>query len=176
MAKKSKLTPMPHSLIIKEISRDTRLRPEIVEAVLNRYIDIAVEQIVNEKGFKMKGVFSVNYHMSPQRRSPRGDEIIPPRSYAQLKLSKNVKDLYTLRNLFYLGKEYVINRDTWAGAIRWMWSPEHKEKVAQARREQRANALKAEIPQSFPRGIMQGDKAADGVAVDTYNPFLDDDE
>ena len=176
---------MPHHLIVSEIARDTRVPRELVDAVVNRYLDIVIEQIVNGRGFKMKNIFTVAYHQTPERMSPMGDKLVPPRGYIKIKPSDTLKDLDTVWELFYRDKaDYVITRDTWNGAAKWMRSPEHRGKIASAKEQRLAEYLgrgaAAEGPTSFPKNTPESMNSTPRARVTEadpyYNPLLDDED
>lgn len=107
--------------LIKEISYETLVRESVVEEVLEKFVDIAVEQIVNEGSFSLRGLFSINeYETKGGKIVPGQSKPLEARKTLRVKLSTNIKNLYTLQQGRFSDKPFFINRDNWKSALSWM--------------------------------------------------------
>lgn len=117
--------------LVREIAQDLRLRPEVVDLVLKRFQDIAVESMVNDDKFVLDGLFTVNANDHESRIGPDGKKL-PPQRRLSVKLSTNIRKLYRLQHDKFSDKPGIINRDTWRDALRWQRttgsSPDSKKK------------------------------------------------
>ena len=96
--------------LVRSIAKDLSLRNDVVEDVLNRLTDIAIEDIVNNGEFSIKNFFSIN---SSKWKSYKlnGKEI---KSHFRLKvrISRKLKELY--HNFGKNSENYgLLNRNNW---------------------------------------------------------------
>lgn len=138
--------------LVREIAKDLRMRPEVVDLVLKRFQDIAVECLVNDDKFVLDGLFSVSSSEHEGRLSPSG-EPLPRQKRLSVRLSENIRKLYRLQHDVFLDKEGIVNRDSWRDALKW------KKKT----QKNRPVETLPQVPVS-------------PVATEEYNPLLDDEE
>ena len=115
--------------MVKAISRDILLREEVVEAVLDRFLDLAVEEIVNEGEFKVHNLLSV--HSSDYKGYKSGKGEVPPHRRLNLRLSSGVRRLFAHRNA---NPSASINRDNWREELRRLNSSARKSEKTPVRK------------------------------------------
>lgn len=104
--------------LFRDIAADLGVHPATVDRVVHRFLDIAVESMVNEGEFPLQGIVLVkesDYSPSP---GPNG-ETLPPQKRISVRLSRNIRNLYRLQHDSFSNKPYIINRDTWRDALSW---------------------------------------------------------
>lgn len=104
--------------LIREIASDLRIREEVVDLVLKRFQDVAMERLVNHESFPIDGLFSVTGSDQKSRLGPNG-ETLPSQRRLTVKLSTNVRSLYRLQHDVFSDKPGLVNKDTWRDALRW---------------------------------------------------------
>lgn len=109
---------------IKEISKDTRIKTEIVEIIIDRAIDIMIEQLVNDTKFGILQVFGSNSKMRKGAILPKNSRNTVSGVLADHKILKmfpsfTVKTLFKLQQGRFADKPYIVNRDNWQSAYKW---------------------------------------------------------
>lgn len=143
--------------LIQEIARETHVRPQVVELILERMGDILVEQVVNNESFRWVGLLSITPQHLSERVVPGKEEPVPAGVRPRPRLSDNVKILHRLQQGRFQDKPFIINRDTWRGALKW-WkeNPDERGSIPVLPR--------VESPSLQPQ------------EAEFYNPLLDDDD
>lgn len=105
--------------LVKEIADDLMIRPEVVHAVIARFIDIAMEEMVNNLSFPVRGIVSiVPYRVKGGSLGVNG-EVTRPQTRYRAKFSKGLLTLIRLQQNNYADSPYFVNRDNWRGALKW---------------------------------------------------------
>lgn len=110
--------PLSRDDLVKEIARDVNVPAPLVDLVLRRFMDIAVEEVVNHRSFPLKGLFSLRPYQVKGTVGPNG-ELLPPQERTRLKMSKALGVLIRLQREQFGDKPFFVNRDTWRGALKW---------------------------------------------------------
>lgn len=139
--------------LVKQISEETHIRQEVVSIVIDKFIDISIEEIVNNKNFPLRGFFLLSPYKVKGGFVGINGEISPEQQRVRLKMSKNISTLYKLQNNEFSGSPYFVNRDNWKGALKWSLSR------TKPQRNNKNNQV-----------ILETNNNVD------YNPFLDDDD
>lgn len=122
--------------LVREISRETSLRTEVVEEVLAALTNISVEKIVNNEKYSFLNLFSITTYeldFKVPETELTGDKAGKRYKKTALrgKLSKNLRDLYKLQNEEFADSPYLINRDSWKDALKWLGEGGKKRLVKQ---------------------------------------------
>lgn len=132
--------------LVKRIAKDLYLREDVVADVLDRFVDIAVEEIVNRGEFKLTRLFSVSSVAYKGYESGKG--YVAPHERLKVRLSHGVSRLFQLRQKAYGGSTEVIDRDNWR------------------------EILAEEAPVRAPKTAAE----SAAPTADDFNPLLDEDE
>lgn len=125
MTEKTDQVKFSKKSLVSEIADDLNIRVEVVEAILERFTDIAIEKIVNDEGFTLMNVFSVNPHDEGKLVIPESSngevpsQVVEGRKKIHSRLSRNVRALYRLQNDKFPDKPNIVNRDNWRDALKW---------------------------------------------------------
>lgn len=145
---------LSRSELIAEVSKETGVHYDVVEAVLEKLVDVAVEQVVNGRAFYLKGFFNITHKdYSGGQYLPGSKKKRPPSRVLKIALSPNVKLLYKLQRDRFKDKPFVVNRDTWRAGLKWLMEDPN-----------RAQSPVASDPPSPP------------PTAENFNPLLDEDE
>lgn len=109
--------PMTRRALVREISKGTLVKPDAVEDVLDRFIDIAIEEIANKGVFSMENFFSI-YPVQFKGYKLAGKEI-PDHERLRVKLSKKIRDLRKLKLGELEDEDGIIGRDNWRKAFQY---------------------------------------------------------
>lgn len=148
--------PLTKDELIKVIAQESHVRREVVALVLEKFADIAIEEIVNKGTFRLDNVFTVTEHEVKNLRVPRSryttGGVIPTSTRLSTKLSTTIRELYKLQKEFP-ATPGLVNRDSWKDALKWREEGHHgpAKKTFQT----------PEKPQK---------------TVELHNPFLDEDD
>lgn len=150
--------------MISEISNELNIRSEVVEVVLNKFIDVTIEKIVNNEEFSLMNVFSVSSHREGNAVIPANphsgteSKKIVNRKKLRSRLSRTLRTLYRLQNDQFPDKPYIVNRNNWRDALKWV---------------QEGNKAQSKTTQKEP--IVQRLEEKD-LFMDNFDKFFEDDE
>ena len=139
------MSGLKKEFIVRQISKDLYLREDIVEEVLDRFVDIAVDEIVNTGEFRIHRLLSVS--TADYKAYQAGKGTVPAHKRLKIRLSDGVNRLFKHRMNKLDGAVGVINRDTWRDFL--------SEEVSK----------RDSTPEVLENNINE----------DLYNPLLDDD-
>lgn len=145
--------------LAKEIAKETSLRVEVVEEVLAALTNISVEKIANGEPYSFLNLFTVTHSETKNLKVPASSLTgAPAREYPVKKalrsrLSKNLRTLYSLQTETFAHQPYLVNRDSWRDALKWVRDGGLKKSSKPVKRD--------------PRPVESG-----GV----MNPFLEEDD
>lgn len=115
-----------HTELVKEIAKETSLRTEVVEEVLAALTNITVEKVVNGEPYSFLNLFSVSYNEIKNLKVPGTPgsttstvEYLGKKSL-RARLSKNLRTLYSLQAETFPHQPYLVNRDSWRDALKWV--------------------------------------------------------
>lgn len=125
---------MDRMTFIKEVAHDTNLKPEVVRVVLDRATDIIIEQMVNDRNFRLASVFTskaieVTNKTIPGSRGKTAGGKVAATKRLNLKVSTTLKTLFKLQQEFFPDKPFIINRDNWRSALSWSKTQDYKSKI-----------------------------------------------
>lgn len=127
--------------LAKEIAKETSLRVEVVEEVLAALTNITVEKIVNGEPYSFLNLFSVSFHETKNLKVPHSPvSNTPGREYPvkkslRARLSKNLRVLYSLQAETFPHHPYLVNRDSWRDALKWVREGGLKKSSSPVKRE-----------------------------------------
>lgn len=118
MSETQKLT-ISKSSIVKEVAEDLGIKEELVHRILERFIDIMIEYIVNDPHeFDIKNVVSFSVTQTNVKDLKSGE--IVPTLRISAKLAKTVRNLFHFQHGEMEDHPYFVNRDNWRSAIKWV--------------------------------------------------------
>lgn len=97
--------------LVKQIARDLYLREDVVADVLDRFVDVAIEEIVNTGEFKLTRFLSVSSVDYKGYESGKG--YVEPHQRLKIRLSHGISRLFQLRQKRFGGSTEAITRDNW---------------------------------------------------------------
>lgn len=109
---------MTRERLVNEIAKDTHIRSDVVDIVLARFQDIAMEELANNEAFPMFGIVRVTPYVTRDKVMPSGKRIPAIRSI-KFTVSENVRKLHQMQQRDFPDKPFIVNRDTWRGALKW---------------------------------------------------------
>lgn len=133
--------------LIQRVSKHTDIRTDVVEIILNGFIDIAVEDIVNEGSFGIRQLFEIS-SAEWNGYAINSSEIVPKHVRLKIKLSRAVRELWKARFSDFDGAKGAITKDNWKTILR-----NRNSRIANARSTRKQSEQD-----------------------DNYNPFIDDDD
>lgn len=133
------------SMIIKAIAEDTDIRESVVRTVLDRFTDISIEALANGEYLSWPYIMSVheitrnmNILNTTDTNNPNSRTVVT-KTTLQPRMHQGVKKLHRAQIEHFPDQPYIINRDTWRGALDWIEnSPEYKN-AKRSRFEEEAN-------------------------------------
>lgn len=105
------MTSLKKEIIVRQIAKDLYLREDVVEEVLDRFVDIAIEEIVNKGEFRVHRLLSVSVSDYKAYRAGKGD--VPAHQRLRVRLSDGIHSLFKLRMGKFNGDTSTITRDNW---------------------------------------------------------------
>lgn len=102
---------MKREKIVRQIAQDLYLREDVVDEVLERWTDIAVEEIVNTGEFRFYRLFHVTSMKYKAYEGGMGH--VPAHWRLKIKLSEGVRRLFKMRFSKFSGEDGHITRDNW---------------------------------------------------------------
>ena len=148
---------MTRAELVRALSEDADVRPDVVRDVLAAFTNIAVSEIVNRGAFQMDNLFRIASSEWAGYTAGGGHKI-PPHSRLSVKLPETLRTLYKYHND---NPEIEIGRDNWRPILK---------ELMDAKRSK----LPGEKGTPIPRKSTS--TPVDEVSPDDFNPILDDDE
>lgn len=94
--------------LASRISIHTNVRTDIVEEILDGFIDIVVEDVVNKGEFVLTELFTIT---SKEWKSSTYEK--KPHRRLVIKISHRINELWKMRHNIFNGSTEVINRNNW---------------------------------------------------------------
>ena len=113
---------MRKELLVRRIAKDLFLREDVVEEVLDRFMDLAVEEIVTEGEFKLHRLFSVGSVAYKAYEAGKGT--VPAHRRLRIRLSEGVQYLFKARQA---NPNLVVTADNWRQLLTDRSTPEKAE-------------------------------------------------
>lgn len=108
--------------MVKQIAKDLYLQEEVVEAVLERFIDHSVEEIVNKGEFKVHRLLSISTVAYRGYKAGKGE--VPDHNRLKIRLSEGIHRLFKMRES---DPNLEVTRDNWRGLLSTL-TPVRKQK------------------------------------------------
>lgn len=150
---------MTKSELVRAISENADVRPDVVRDVLSAFTNIAVEEIVNRGALQMDNLFRISNSEWAGYTAGGGREI-PTHTRLSVKLPETLRTLYKHHKD---SPDVVIDRDTWRDVL--------KEQMGQ-RREVRSDP-QPRVGESVTGGTSSTTPTTVDP-IDDFNPILDD--
>lgn len=171
--------------LVRLISSQTLLKEEIVVAVLDSVVDIAIETLTNDDIFVLKNLVT----LTPKTW---GKTIVGNKDHKKelhqskrvvATVSPTIRKLVTLQNTALSDKPGIINRNTWHGALKW-----YKEGLSgsnpfltEISEHSNISTISEQFNNSYARkdestNVEKQNIVEDLVVEEFQNPFLDDDD
>lgn len=99
--------------IVSEIAEDLYLKDAVVEAVIDRFIDIAVEEVVQKGSFRIPFFLTVSTTEYRGFQAGKGD--VPPQKRLKVSISDGVRKLFHHQQSGATGA--TVTRDNWKSRI-----------------------------------------------------------
>lgn len=112
-------------LIVRQIAKDLYLREDVVEEVLDRFVDIAVEEIVAKGEFKVHRLLSVS--TTDYKGYQAGKGAVPAHKRLRIRLSEGVHRLFKLTQA---NPSLEVTRDNWKTVLTTAPGAKKTERVA----------------------------------------------
>lgn len=99
--------------IVGDVSRQSGIRRDVVKDVLDAFVDVAVEKVVNYGSFRIKNLVSI-YATSWRSYVSGSGHTIPPHNRLVARLSSNLRDLFKMKEI---DSSTTIDRDNWRDIV-----------------------------------------------------------
>lgn len=109
----------PRRELISKISKHTDIRADVVEEVLQGFLDVAVEEIVNKGEFGVRDLFSVSSHEWSEYSI--GDKKIDSHDRLKIRVSTKIRNLWKLRNSSEEYRDKYITKDNWRKVYKYFF-------------------------------------------------------
>lgn len=152
---------MTKSDLVRAISENADVRPDVVRDVLSAFTSVAVEEIVNRGAFQMDNLFRIS-SSEWAGYTAGGGRKIPTHTRLSVKLPE------TLRTLFKHRKENpdaVIDRENWRDVLKGLMNVR---RAVRTNPQPRVGESTVDAPSSSRPPAASSD--------DDFNPILDDDD
>ena len=115
--KKIKKTAMSRRELYKEISNDTQLKTDVVESVMNSFVDIFIRECVMTGKFNMNGAFSVDTHVRKESMrynvALKENLLYPETEVLSIKLSPKINSFHRWKKRHENNEKYGMTIDDW---------------------------------------------------------------
>lgn len=109
--------PMSKKALIKEISHVTQLKPEIVESVINAFIDIFIREVIVNGKFLLSNCFSVLTKTKKARKQyvvSKGEyKEYPETKYLTIRLSKKIHGFHRWKQRNEFNEKHGLTIEDW---------------------------------------------------------------
>mgnify|MGYP001096088117 CR=1 FL=1 len=164
--------------MVKQIAKDLFLREELVQEVLDKFVDIAIEEIVNEGDFQIHRLFSIVSREYKGYENSKGR--IPATRRLSIRLSSGVHKLYRFSlkpdNDY---EKYDINRNNWREFLSTIESNEktnaREPMLSETELEKYDTGYKDRIIENNTENHQNKNSKTDNIST-SWNPFLDDED
>lgn len=107
----------PKRDLVKAVSEHTNIRADIVEIILDGFVDVAVEDLMNKGEFSLQSLFNVKSHDWGEYTFGDG-QVSPPKKRLKIRLAHKLHELWKIKEKFFKDSPYAINRHNWKDIYR----------------------------------------------------------
>lgn len=114
------MSRIPRRTLISRISKHTDIRSDVVEEVLEGFLDVAVEEIIEKGEFGFKDLFSISSHAWGEYSI--GDKKIESHSRLKIRISTKIRNLWKLKNSSEEYSKNYITKDNWKNVYKYFFT------------------------------------------------------
>lgn len=148
--------------LISKIAQHTDYRKDVVEEIIDGFVDVAAEEIVNKGEFGMLDFFTITPKEWTKSYTINNNEEVPQRPRLIIRVSERLRNLWKFRIDSLNGEQGVITKDNWREVD---VSLRNSKKQAKTKRGNRDSG------NTDSRSESTNEQEVDPAE---YNPFIDD--